>query len=403
MPAVQSPNKPAHRRARKSRSEEKAFKNWLNAAAAKKIAAALKRAWPEFPSEKFLKGIGKELEPLELKARVLALKERLALTLPPEASRSFPLLRKALRRDDQDDIGLSGFLVWPLTQYVAEKGLEDFELSMGALHAMTQVFTAEFAIRPFLLRHEEKTLRQLRAWLKDPSEHVRRLVSEGSRPLLPWGQKIPAFARDPLKTWPLLEALRDDASEYVRTSVANHLNDHSKNHGDWVVTRLQAWQDQAPSSAPLDRIIRRASRTLVKQGHSGALALHGVTARDLRLSAVKILTPRVRLGGDLRVRLTITNASKKSTALIVDHELDLLKASGRHAPKVFKGKKTRLGPGESLTIEQSLKLKAVTTRTYHGGRQHWTPLVNGQRGRRLAFELLMPRPASSRRSGGPRR
>ncbi|MFN7134694.1 MAG: DNA alkylation repair protein, partial [Myxococcales bacterium] len=256
------------------------FKNLLDAHAAARIAAALSRSWPGFPRSRFLADIEQALAPLELKQRMLLLASRLQDALPQAPVKSFGILCDAVQQDPDDEVGVSSFLVWPFTRYVAQNGLPHFDASMAALHRLTQAFTAEFDVRPFLVHHEARTLRQLAKWTEDDSEHVRRLVSEGSRPLLPWGERLPAFVAAPEKTWPLLEALRRDPSKYVQKSVANHLNDHTKHHGDWVVEGLRRWHGEARKPPSLDWIIRHGLRTLVKRGHPGALALLGVAGND---------------------------------------------------------------------------------------------------------------------------
>lgn len=241
------------------------FKNLLGFGAAKKISLALNRSYADFNSELFLKGLKTELEPLELKDRSLAISLRIKKCLPKDPLKSFKILQRSLRQNEDDSVGLSGFLVWPLTQYVAQEGLRNFQESMQCLHAMTQVFTAEFAIRSYFIEFEKETLKQFEKWVHDPSEHVRRLVSEGSRPLLPWGQKLHSFVQNPERTWHLLEKLSLDSSKYVQKSVANHINDHSKNHPDWILEKLEILKNKHPENSGLEWIVRHGTRTLVKK------------------------------------------------------------------------------------------------------------------------------------------
>lgn len=355
------------------------FKNLLNEKAAKNIARALTRADTSFDSRAFLKGIEGALEPLELKQRVVLLKSRLHSVLPSDPNKSFPLLVEALKKDENDEVGLSSFLVWPLTRYVADHGLEQFDLSMKSLRAMTKVFTAEFDIRPFLMHYEQRTLGLLKKWANDPSEDVRRLVSEGTRPLLPWGERLPRFVKDPELTWVLLDSLRNDSSEYVRKSVANHINDHSKNHGDWVVERLKVWHQETERNTHLKWIIRHATRTLVKKGHKGALELHGVKASPIKIVNSKVLSRKIKLGESLRVQVEVFNPSTSSALLILDHEISFLKSNGKHQPKVFKGKKLELNPKETLKIECQIPIRNVTVRKHYPGKQNWSALLNGEK------------------------
>lgn len=363
------------------------LKNLLDAKAAERIAVALNRAFPSFSKTEFLRDIKKELEPLELKGRMHLLKSRLEITLPSEPKKSFPILLDAIKQDEEDEEGVSGFLTWPLTEYVAERGLKDFELSMKALHRMTQVFTSEFAIRPFLIHHEPRTLKQLLNWTEDENHHVRRLASEGSRPLLPWGQRLPEFVKNPEKTWPILEALKHDPSKYVQKSVANHINDHSKNHADWVVKRLKPWKKSASNS--VEWIIRHGTRTLIKKGHAGVLALHGIETVDFENVRIKILTPKVKVGQALEIELGLTNPLKRELRVIVDCQILFLKANGAHIPKVFKGKTVDLAPNEKRKLNLTLPLRSVTTRRYYSGRHGCALLINGSLQKTQWFELVL--------------
>lgn len=371
----------------KTTPDAEPFKNWMGAGAAKKIALAISRAHPEFDIARFLKGIGSELEPLELKGRMHLLKQRLIAGLPKEPKDSFPILIAALKQSESDDVGVEGFITWPFTHFVADQGQDDFDLSMQALHRMTQVFTAEFAIRPFFLKQEERTLKQFEKWLSDPSEHVRRLVSEGSRPLLPWGEKLPGFIAAPEKTWRLLERLRNDPSEYVRKSVANHINDHSKNHGDWVIQKLKPWFTESAQDPNLRWIIRHATRTLVKKGHTGALALHGVKRGKIAVLSQKVLTPKISIGGKLRVSIQLRNDESKAAKIILDCEVGFLKANGKQSPKVFKGRTLNLKAGEKVALDIDLPMRKVSTRKYYKGKQGFAFLVNGLRQKSMGFEL----------------
>ena len=362
------------------------FKNLLGIDAAKKIATVLKRTSPEFSSSLFLKNLESELEPLELKARMLLIKDRLHHQLPTDPKASFQILQASLKKTEEDRFGLSGFLVWPLTQFVSDEGQEHFDLSMSALHAMTKVFTAEFAIRPFLLRDEKRTLRQLMVWAKDEDVHVRRLASEGSRPLLPWGQKIPAFVQAPEKTWPILELLKNDPEKYVQKSVANHLNDHSKNHGDWLIERLTKWSHE--ESTAIDWIIRHGTRTLVKKGHVGALRLHGITPAQFDQPKIRLRRKSLRLGEALELEVVLKNPYRaKSLPLLVDVEIQFLKSNGAHSAKVFKGKKLELLPDQKMTFDLRLPLRKVTTRVHYPGLHGCTVLLNGKRQDTLWFTL----------------
>ena len=363
------------------------FKNMISENVAKQTAKAILRNYPEFNQKSFLKNIGDELSPLELKDRVVWLAKKLHEYLPKDQKKSLKILKGAIRQNDKDSIGLSGFSVWPLTEYVARFGLDDFDESMNVLKEMTKVFTAEFAVRAFFIYDEKRTLKFFQTWVNDKNEHVRRLVSEGSRPLLPWGQKLTGFVKDPLATWSLLDQLKDDEAEYVRKSVANHINDHSKNHPDLVVKKLLEWKKQNKENKNIDWVIRHATRTLIKKGHPKAFLLHGVEAGKVEVLSQKILTKKVELGKTLQVEVELKNSSAMRLKIILDHEIHLLKSNGTHNIKCFKGKSVELSGGEKTKVSFNVPLKPVTTRTYYSGKHYWNIKVNGKSEKRLSFTL----------------
>lgn len=365
------------------------FKNMINDKVAKQMAQAIARNYLSFDQKSFLKNITKELEPLELKGRVIFLATKLKELLPEDQRKALLILKGAIKQNDGDSVGLSGFSVWPFTEYVARFGLPEFDLSMKVLKEMTKVFTAEFAVRSFFLSDEKRVLEHFKEWVKDENEHVRRLVSEGARPLLPWGQKLPHFVKDPTITWELLEILKNDSAEYVRKSVANHLNDHTKNHPDFVVKKLLEWQKEAKDNKDLDWLIRHASRTLIKKGHAKAFLLHGVEAGKIEVVSQKILTKKVKLGEALEVEVCIVNRTKKSLKVILDNEISLLKANGSHNIKCFKGKSVILNGGQESKVTLRIPLKPVTTRTYYNGKHYWNIKVNGISQERLPFNLSL--------------
>lgn len=363
------------------------FKNMINEAIAKQTAKAILRNYQSFDEKSFLKNIAKELASLELKERVILVAKKLKEHLPEDQKKSLMILKGAIQQNKKDQIGLSGFAAWPLTEYVSRYGLEEFDLSMEVLKEMTKVFTGEFAVRAFFLNDEKRTLKFFKQWVKDDNVHVRRLVSEGSRPLLPWGQKLPSFVKDPSITWDLLEILKHDQEEYVRKSVANHLNDHSKNHPDLVVDKLLEWQKRHAGDENLDWVIRHASRTLIKKGHARAFKLHGVESGKVKVLSQKILTKKVALGEVLQVEVEFQNLGKKKLKVILDHEVHLLKANNKHNIKCFKGKSMELEAMETKKTSFNIPLKPVTTRTYYSGKHFWNIKVNGISEEKLAFTL----------------
>lgn len=363
------------------------FKNRIDAALLQQMAAHLRRADRAFRHAKFLARAQDGLDALELKARVLHVADALAVALPDDFSAACELLQGALApapAPGDDDLatlvttprGLAGWAIWPMTEYVAQHGIDHPERALAALHALTQRFTAEFAIRPFLLQHPQLTLQHLHRWLHDPSPHVRRLVSEGSRPRLPWGRQLPALIADPTPTLPLLRHLQHDPSAYVRRSVANHLNDIAKDHPELVAAWIE--EHAAAAAPPLRALLRHAARTLIKKGHKRALAAFGVAATFDGDASLRIAPRRPLLGESCELHVELGSTAAVPQRLVVDYVVHRLLADGSTRQKIWKGWQLTLAPGESRTLQKQHSLKPTTVRRNYAGRHRFELVVNGE-------------------------
>ena len=370
------------------------FKNVFNAALVRQAGARLSAAWPAFDRAGFVRRATRGLEALEMKARAMWIADALEATLPADFAAACDAIEAALAPavepgapERPDSAGLRGWIVWPLGEFVARRGLAGPERALRCLHALTQRLTAEFAIRPLIAAHPTLCLAVLERWTRDPSAHVRRLVSEGSRPRLPWGLQLKALIADPSPTLPLLRALQDDPSDYVRRSVANHLNDIAKDHPALVV----AWvREHLPGASPERRaLLKHASRGLIKQGHAEMLALWGAAAA-FEGSARLVLSPRrVKVGETLSLTLHLRSTASEPQQLLIDYAVHHVKASGATSAKVFKGWLLRLAPGESRRLVKTHSMRAVTTRRYHAGRHAVDMRINGQAVAHAAFSLAL--------------
>lgn len=376
------------------------FKNLINAGVIAGMAGELQEVWPEFPARRFKQLAGKELDSLELKQRVMQVRDALAATLPEDFAKACDIIEASLapvtHSSRIEDIittgkGISGWPVWPLTEFIALAGINAPERALCALHALTQRLTAEFAIRPFMLQHTQLTLETLQHWTCDPSPHVRRLASEGSRPRLPWGLRLGNVIENPQLTRSILNALCTDESDYVRKSVANHLNDISKDHPDLAVAMATSWLKKrvnAEKKKQLERLIRHALRTLIKQGHPGALKLAGFdheASIDIQVAPLKRKTWHE--GESLPIEATLHNPGDSNIRVSLDYAVHFLRANGTHSAKIFKWSKLELAPGESLTLQKAHPLAAVTTRRHYPG-EHWLDVrINGIAHGRQRFVL----------------
>ena len=264
---------------------------------------------------------------------------------------------------------------------------DHFDAAMAAHYELTQRFTAEFSIRPYLERFDADTLDRLAQWVNDPSEHVRRCVSEGSRPRLPWASRLPAFQHDPTPVLRLLEGLRHDPSEYVRRSVANNLNDIAKDHPHLVLDTAARWWPDASDDER--RMIRHALRTLIKAGHPGALAVLGFGADSpAEVAAVRVAPASVQIGGQLRVEIDVCNRSGSLAGALVDIVVHFVKANGSTSPKVFKGAEIALEPSEQRTVTKTISLKQHSTRTHYPGTHAVDALINGTTVTGPSFDVI---------------
>lgn len=373
-----------------------AFKNLIDAGTVQAAATQLQRAWPVFDAARFAAQALHGLDALEFKARAMQLCDALEATLPADFDTAAAVIEAALLPVQGDEelsalrsgpAGLAGWVVWPLGEYVARRGLATPERALRTLHALTQRHTAEFAIRPLIARHPNLCFATLASWCEDPSPHVRRLVSEGSRPRLPWGLQLKALVADPSPTLPLLRRLQDDASPYVRRSVANHLNDIAKDHPDIVLQWLHEHLPQAP--AERRALLRHACRTLIKQGDPAVLKAWGLGAA-LRGSATLQLAPkRLAVGDSLALTVQLQSTAKRTQTLVIDYAVHHVKASGATSAKVFKGWTLQLAPGEARTLVKQHSMRPVTTRRYHAGRHEVDLRVNGQVLARAFFQLSL--------------
>lgn len=257
---------------------------------------------------------------------------------------------------------------------------------MQAQHALTQRFTAEFSIRPFLQKHTQATLELLMDWTRDPSEHVRRLVSEGTRPRLPWASRLPAFQRDPTPVLALLERLKDDPALYVRRSVANNLNDIGKDHPGVLADTANAWlKDATPER---QWVVQHALRSAVKRGEPGALAALGFGAgADVLIGQARIAPQSAVIGGKVAVTFDVTNNTAKPQRVLVDFAVHYIKANGASRAKVFKLKTLGLAPHETQSVGKQLSLAEMTTRKHYPGLHRVDVILNGRSQLLGSFDL----------------
>jgi 3-methyladenine DNA glycosylase AlkC len=236
---------------------------------------------PDFDGKAFRRSALNGLKPLSIMQRGQHLAKALREHLPRRYEQAVRILLKSLTPPltGTEDLGLGVFFYLPHVSFVAAYGLDavhndgrdPFETSMLAQYELTKRFSAEFSIRPFLIRWPERTLVQLQQWTVDRDPHVRRLCSEGTRPRLPWAMRIPAFVKNPRPVLPILEVLKDDTDLYVRRSVANHIGDIAKDHPRLAFELCERWLDGATTERKW--LLRHAVRHPAKKGVKAALRI----------------------------------------------------------------------------------------------------------------------------------
>jgi 3-methyladenine DNA glycosylase AlkC len=374
------------------------LKNLYGPEIPRRIADMISAAHPAFAHKKFLEFVMPAYESLELMPRGWHMADGLRHVLPDDYEKAVDILLKSLpmakahaaqtsATADREGNTLAPFLFMPHTFFVARYGLNHFEASMRAQYELTQRFTAEFSIRPFLQQHTKATLDKLESWLDDPSEHVRRLISEGTRPRLPWASRLPGFQKEPAPVLKLLEALKDDSSLYVRRSVANNLNDIGKDNPAVMLDTAERWMtDASPERA---WIVKHALRVAIKNAEPRALALMGFGGKaQVEISNARISPQKVREGDSVTLSCILHNTANKPQTLLIDFVVHYVKANSSTRPKVFKLTSGDLAGGESIVLSKKLSLAAMTTRQHYAGEHRVELLINGQTFELGSFKLI---------------
>jgi 3-methyladenine DNA glycosylase AlkC len=367
------------------------FKTRIRPEIVRASAAHLKRVWPAFKLEAFVREASAGLDAMEFKARAMHVADALEKHLPDDFTQAAQVIEAALgppvpfdsdgeplglASDSPQSAGIDGWIIWSFGEFVARRGQEDVPRALACLRELTQRFSAEFSIRPFLAKHTKMTLAILAKWLRDPSAHVRRLASEGSRTRLPWGMKLQCFIDAPELTIALVTRLQDDPSGYVRRSVANHMNDLAKDHPDRVVRWIR--DGLVGASPKREALLRHAARGLIKDGHHGVLAVFGMAAGFDGKATLLLGAKKAQIGTHIDLEVELVSTSNKAQSLVVDYIVSFTKSGAMPTSgKTFKGWKLTLAPKSAKSMIKKHSLKVVTTRKHHPGRHTVTLQVNG--------------------------
>jgi 3-methyladenine DNA glycosylase AlkC len=332
------------------------------------LADAIAQAYSAFDKGHFTALVfDSQWEDKELKQRMRHVTCCLHATLPQDYSEALEILREVAPSSQSFDA-----MVFP--DYVECYGLEHWDLSLPALAFFTRFASSEFAIRPFLIEDSRRAMKHMYAWAGDENEHVRRLASEGCRPRLPWAMALPEFKEDPSLILPVLEILKTDESESVRRSVANNLNDISKDHPELVLDICERWYGHHGDT---DRIVKHACRTLLKAGNRRAMQLFGF-ADPTHISVQNLSLDRQRLsiGDKLQFTFELTADTDEDCKVRLEYAVHYVKAKGNLSRKVFQLKEASFGPG-SHTISKKHSFADQSTRKHYPGEHRIAIFVNG--------------------------
>jgi 3-methyladenine DNA glycosylase AlkC len=343
------------------------------------LANTVKRIYPPFEESRFTSCIHSgQWDSLELKQKMRHVSTCLHESLPPDYIRAVEILEKAAPE-------IKGFDSMALPDFVEQYGLDHFDRSLVALAWFTRFSSSEFAIRPFLARDLKKVMDYMYRLADSQEEWVRRFSSEGCRPRLPWAQSIPELKKDPTPILPILKKLKNDPSETVRRSVANNLNDISRDHPDLVVDLCRRWMGE---SAETDKLIKHALRTLLKEGNTGALQLFGYAGPDqVEVISLSMENQIIPIGDSTSFEVVFNNKYPDDVKLRLEYAIYYRKSNDGLSKKVFQVAEKTYSPGIH-SVRRKLSFAEMTTRKHYPGEHHLSFIINGKELKRSSFSLL---------------
>jgi 3-methyladenine DNA glycosylase AlkC len=365
------------------------LKNYYGPDVPARIARMIKEVDSGFDEDAFLADALDGYQALELTPRARQIAQALGRHLPQDYERAIEILIASLgpKLQAAELTGIDVFVYLPHVFFIAEFGVDHFEASMRAQYELTQRFSAEYSIRVFLERYLQQTLGRLHEWAFDSNVHVRRLVSEGTRPRLPWAPRLRAFQDDPRPVLELLELLKDDPDLFVRRSVANNLNDIGKDNPAALIETCRRWMTDA--SPQRSWLVRHALRSAVKRGESEALEILGfLPATGVQVRDIHIAPAVASIGDSITFTVELSNDGSATKQLLIELRVHFVKANGKPSPKVFALKELVLRPNGSVQLSKTISLAQHTTRTHYPGQHRVEVLVNGRPSATSVFDIV---------------
>ncbi len=341
----------------------------------------IQAVYPQFALNEFIAMASNNLENLEMKPRSYQIYTALHHFLPDNFEESASICIQSfgaeLSENQNRAFGLSVFYYLPFSDWISEQGVapEKLPTSFKFLSELTKRFTAEFAVRKFLIEFPKQTMDFIHQCSQSNNLHLRRFASEGIRPYLPWGLQIKSFAQNPQPVFEVLQKLMHDESEYVQKSVGNNLNDITKNHPDLVIDFLNPYT-QNPTKGQ-QKIIHLATRNLIKKGYSKAFQLLNYTTQIQCAAQIKISPSTIKMGETITLEAQIQPNSSHSQNLLMDYCIYFVRNNNKNNGKVFKWKKLQLNPQQNIQLQTQYSFKPITTRKYYPGEHFISIIING--------------------------
>jgi len=355
------------------------LKNMFNQESLRETALIIRSVHEPFQVEEFIRSVMDETwDGLELKDRCRQITVNLGKYLPADYATAIGIIDKAIVKFN---VCWGGF--FPDFVEVFGQDEKNLDISIAALGRYTPYASSEFAVRPFIINHEKRMMEQMYAWSKHENEHLRRLSSEGCRPLLPWGQVLTKYKKDPAPILPILEQLKADPSLSVRKSVANNLNDISKTHPDLVIKLAKEWYGKNEYT---DWIVKHGCRTLLKKGNRDALAIFGCQDVDsVEVESFALGAAAVSVGEDITFSFEIS--AKEAAKVRLEYGIDYVKSNGKRNRKIFQLSETSLKEDEKRSYKRKHSFADLSTRKHYPGKHTIVLIVNGTERGKLDFDL----------------
>ncbi len=353
-----------------------ALKDRYSKAYLENLAGQLKKHSKGFDSKNFLASVfDQNWDERSLKERMAHISVCIEKALPGKYRQQCEILVEL-----SPEFG--GFEGMFIPHFVESYGLDDWDMSVKILEYCTEYASSEFAVRQFILKDRDKMMAQMKQWSKHENHHVRRLSTEGCRPRLPWACALPEFKKEPRFVLPIIDGLKNDESLYVRRSVANNINDISKDNPELVMDLIRLWQGQSKEQ---DWILKHGARTLLKKSDKTTLGLFGnKTPKHVKLQSF-ICQEQSEIGKSIQFEFQL-ESEKPLGKLRIEYKIGFIKASGKMSYKIFK-----ISEGDydqnKLSYSKEHALKQLSTRKHYPGTHTLALIVNGVKLSEKEFKL----------------